>query len=466
VSVAVHAPWGTRHGDGRNGDFVPVDGSADFRVRRKTAEGVPAATFAALDGADNVYLLTLNRARSGRGHLWSFAPDGALRWTVALERPSLTSPAVAPEGTVYVCDGAALRAVGVAGETLWRTPVDTETAAVVFLEPDTLGVLGLDGVLHAYDRRDGREVAAPLALPAAPMARGVRRRLLPLQRRLQLLTRACRAIGVDPDYCERAARRFLGVGVAAKNVPAVHPLSGRVFVAAADATGEGGRLFGVDLVGGSEWRVAFEASMGPGCDTSPVLSADGTRAYCVDRGGVLHAFETEEGGLAWTLPLPGGSAASPAMGEDDRLYVALRGEVACVRDEGARGVLLWVSRLDTVARGEGLPRVGVNSVLCLTRRYVYGVVSFGPRFLGRALPRAHRLVVLDREDGAVVSTLALGHESFCTLSMAADGSLLVPSKPFHRGLRLALGLGRGLPPAYHGLVTLEPAEGPAPPDAG
>jgi hypothetical protein len=92
----------------------------------------------------------------------------------------------------------------------------------------------------------------------------------------------------------------------------------------------------------------------------------------------------------------------------------------------------------------------INSSLCLDRRHVYGVAHrYG--WAGRWWPSRHALLAFDRATGDLAGTTSLPHESFGTLSMLSDGTLIVPSKPVLLGLRRLLGMGRQ---SYSGIQAM------------
>lgn len=430
--------WQTRHGDPCNTDYLPVDGPAQPRVSWRALPGVPAATFAAVDRHGCIYLSTLNGPDGANLH--SLDPDGDLRWS-ARARPSLTSLGITPEGDSFLADGEALHKRSRDGELAWSRPLKREVSAVMFMPDGAVLAPTIDGHMELYDPKDGTRLAAA-RLPVTDMLEGVGHDDMPMtSARRRAFLAGFKAINISRDYAQRAAQRFLGIGVAAKNVPAICP-DGRVLTVVATtpggAAGSSSTMLGLDLRG-EQFDVAFATEVGPGCDTSPTLSAHGARAYCVDRSGTLFALETRNGQVCWQLALGRASSASPNAAPGGLIYVSIKTEILCVRDRGDRGEIEWRSDLTTEAERRGSTAVLVNSVLVLSARRLYGVCAYGAPGPHGFAPKQHALLVFDRHSGQLEHHSALTHESLCTPSITGSGTLLVPAKPFYSGVYVGAG---------------------------
>jgi outer membrane protein assembly factor BamB len=448
-----------RHADAQNTDCAGGPGSASYETAWQALRGIPAATYAATDAKGRVTVLCLSDADASPC-LRSFEPDGSPRWESSLVGPSLSSIAVDPGGNVFAADGRHLTALDDRGALRWQTFLPVEVPALHFLSAGRLLAPGIDGSLNAFDTAAGKALAPPLRLPCGPMPWGTAGRKRIARRRCRHLGRAFARIGADPAYAGQAARRFLGIGVSAKNVPAVDGTTGRIYQAATDESGAGGVLYGVDLERAgtsSAWRVAFRTKMGPGCDSSPGVSPVTGRVYCPDREGRLYAFDGVTGRVVWSFDTGGGSSASFAVA-GDTLYGALHRELIGIQDLGDRGEAAW--RAD-VAEGRKAA-VRLNSVPLVAGGFVNVVCTFGRRRLGVFVPGEHALLTFDRLSGRMSGRCALLQESCCTLSMGPDGTLYVPSKPMFKGVALALHDLLPLPflkasPEFHGLTALRPS---------
>ncbi|WP_161798982.1 PQQ-binding-like beta-propeller repeat protein [Caenimonas sp. SL110] len=403
-----------------NSDYLDCGAGPHVDLQWRALKNIPAATVACYNATGHIFVSTLNAPTEDAGCLWCLNEDGHVLWhTGTRVRASLTSPAVTQAGSVVVADGAHLFHWAVSGELLWQVPFAHETAGVMIAPQGQIVVLGIDGCLAVFDAGQGTQLHA-LRLESVPMAQGVWHSHM-RGRAGEGMRARLQQRGVDASYVDTGIRRFLGIGVAAKNVPALHPHSGRIFIAAAGETADSGILYGIDLL---NLERAFKVSMGPGCDTSPALSFDLSQVFCADQGGCITSHATDDGRVLWSTPLPGTSSASPNPTPDGRLYISIKSDVVCL---SATGEVLWTSELKKQTGAD----VQINSVLCVNRQFIYCVAALGQASADRGfVPAAHALLSLDRLTGQIVSRTALAHESVCTLSMWPDGSVLVPSKPF------------------------------------
>lgn len=412
--------WANRHGDVLNSDYLDCASGPHLDLQWRALKNIPAATVACYNASGHIFVSTLNAPTEDAGCLWCFNGDGQVLWHSGTRvRASLTSPAVTQSGSVVVADGTHVFHWAANGELLWQVPFAHETSGVMIAPQGQIVVLGIDGVLAVFDAAQGAQLHT-LQLDSVPMAQGVWHAHM-RGRAAEGMRARLQQRGVDASYVDTAIRRFLGIGVAAKNVPALHPHSGRIFIAAAGQTPDAGILCGIDV---ATMGRAFKVAMGPGCDTSPALSFDLTQVFCADQGGRITSHATGDGRVLWQTPLPGTSSASPNPTPDGRLYISIKSDVVCL---SATGEILWTSELKKQTGAD----VQINSVLCVNQQFIYCVAAVGQASAAQWFAAsAHVLLTLDRLTGQIASHSAVPHESVCTLSMWPDGSLLVPSKPF------------------------------------
>ena len=424
--------WRSRHADRLNSDYVDIPGFDDFEVDWVELSNTPAATVACYNQNNLIFISTLNEPSESRGCLWCFDNSGKCRWHSGIHvAPSLTSPGITSSGTVIVADGMCLSHWSAGGELIWKTSWPHETSAVAFLPNENPVVLGIDGSLAVFDVHSGLPISRPLALPSRVMKFGVVHEHMPSPEQRQNFTEKMRSIGVAEGYCEQALKRFLGIGVVAKNVPAIDPQSGTIFIAASGAEGAGGFFYGMRLERSlgelDQFKLIFKTPMGAGCDTSPAISFDCKEVYCSDKSGIFYAFSAITGKLLWQLNLTGSSSASPNVSPDGLIYSSLKHEIVCLKSTKNGGRIVWQSSL----RDHFGEDVQVNSVLCVSRRNIYGVAALGyPRNKSEFEADKHVVLIIDRLDGRLCNSIRLNHECGCTISMLPDGRLLIPSKPF------------------------------------
>jgi hypothetical protein len=154
------------------------------------------------------------------------------------------------------------------------------------------------------------------------------------------------------------------------------------------------------------------------------------------------------------------AASSPLVFPDGRVILMAGGSVAAYRDLGDTAALLWQANGDEIAARQGFERGVFDSVaIGAASSRIYVTATFGPRHSGITFPLAHRLIVLDANDGGVISAARLGAESDSTPSISRDGWIYVPTKSLaHAHWISESKLGR-LPEVFRGLPLPLPRNG-------
>nr|WP_086617596.1 PQQ-binding-like beta-propeller repeat protein [Erythrobacter tepidarius] len=424
LMVAGPAGWPVRHADPTNSDHV--EGLAPDHLEPAWFHGpdVPIGTFVAIDGElllTHSYNTDTKPDGAYRGcHLWALdAKTGAVRWCSGKVGAALTSLAVDGRGGIFVADTKRLFRFDRTGKLVWRRSIPSETSALTWSLDGGLLVADYAGNVRIYDPATGRLRTRPFTLPAAPYPRGP---ITPAEAPGQL------EAGVGADYLPRLIDNFFGYGIVIKDVPAVVPQSGRIFIAGNSRDGRTGSLYGLDLDQRSRLRIACETEIGANSDTSPAISADGTSLY-IAAAGELFAIDTASCKIRWRLRRDGVAAASPLVFPDGRIVLMAGGNVSAFQDRGTTGELLWQRTGDEIAAAEGFAQGVFDSVaIGAASRRVYVTATYGPRLEGIPFPQAHRLIVLDAANGRLVSTAPLGAESDSTPSISHDGWVYVPTK--------------------------------------
>jgi hypothetical protein len=195
---------------------------------------------------------------------------------------------------------------------------------------------------------------------------------------------------------------LMGYQFKVTNTPVVNPVNGRIYIIGNVKTADHsntvqGRFYGIDFTPGSGdvpggLRLAFQTKISSGSGASPAISPDGSHIYVLDGAGVLNAF-SQDGKNAWRLRI-GVMPASPAIGPDGTIYCVSRSTLYAVKDSGNSGSTIWEKDLtqtgsemlpdpppswveENTYRREARPRVKCNSVVSISKNYLYLALSVG-----------------------------------------------------------------------------------------
>ncbi|MHB1343246.1 MAG: SMP-30/gluconolactonase/LRE family protein [Thermoleophilia bacterium] len=256
------------------------------------------------------------------GRLYALAPDGTLRWE--LEVGDLTyAPALAPDGTVYVCDSEGrLFAIDAGGSVLW----ECDTGGVLNLSPLAIGFDGTvylgasvevganhrgmvfavssDGVVRwRYDPLDS--VDYPQTMNQSPaIAPDGTIYIMGAHPSGFLTPDAGTLYAIDPDGNELWRYRFRGLVQSGPSVSA----DGTVYFSCAAV------VYAVNPDGTERWRLATSHEV----DSKPAIDAQGT-LYFISHDGLM--VVDPDGSMEYHVSGPGAVSASPAIGAN-AVYVA------------------------------------------------------------------------------------------------------------------------------------------------
>jgi len=300
---------------------------------------------------------------AGAPCLYAVSTGGKRWWTLGLDQPVCATPALGPDGTVYVAtwpvkgpsapgatDRGAVYAVGASGDVRWSDPVSGGAyASPALTQNGTLYVATFKGELRALTPAG--------EIPWSRQLGGFRCMSSP-------------ALGHDGTV-------YVGVMGAAE-----------------DATR--GSLVAVRPSGDPSWRLE---GIGDVVGT-PAVGDDGT-VYVVTYLGTVIAV-SPAGGELWRYDLGGATTSSPALGHKGQVHIGLEsGRLACIRSDGS---LRWT--YDAGAAIRGCPVVdGQGTVYCGT---------------------AGQGVVALREDGSLLWSLPFGEVVAGAYPvLARDGTLFI-----------------------------------------
>jgi hypothetical protein len=172
---------------------------------------------------------------------------------------------------------------------------------------------------------------------------------------------------------------------------------------------------------------ACHVSFDGGSSSSPTLRKDGTRAYVTDNLGKLIAVETIDCSRAWELDVGSVINGSIAVSSDNgELYAATRDGIFQVIDEGDRGVVRWVSKMDAfelppdmVAMDVTIAGIGANAVsMQLAAGYPPSM------FLVEGVAQ------LDRATGELRYFAAGGEATLAVMNSGPDGAVYLGNSGF------------------------------------
>lgn len=306
--------WPALHADGRNSDAIAFSPPAPRRVAWTALQGSAVLTAVTIGPRGRVYATT-GGGQAG-GNLHALDRNGRRLWsaTAVDDGALLSAPLVDRFGTVYVADLDQMRSFRPDGSVRWTRTLPAPVVSSAFTRDGDIVAVTVNGHVLVIRRLDGRFARPWLKLDGTPAGGVVAPRSL------------WRGL-VSPGLIGPAAAVFQGRGYLVTSTPAVHPRTGRVFIATGD-----GRVYGID-VGPQRLEIAFAAPIGEASGSSVALSPDGSRAYAGDGAGNLYAIDTASGAVVWSLPV-GSGLASAAVAGDGTIYTGADGAVVAVSGSG------------------------------------------------------------------------------------------------------------------------------------
>ena len=276
-------------------------------VPGRTLWGMPAI------GADGTLYFgsSIGSTGSVAGTLVAVDPGGSIRWILdGLDRTS-SSPAIGPDGTIYVAGGRHVHAIDPRGEIRWTYEISPGIflSSPAVASDGTIYVGGDDHALHAIDRdgsprwtfKTGNLIRAPASIGADGT--------------IYVPSQDGRLYAVDPDgsgrwsvVVRRPPEGYEGSRVSVQSPPSIGP-DGAIYV-----LGRG--LSAINPDGSIRWHFHTSTS---GFRTTPILGGDGNVYVGTGRG--VTALDAQ-GRLLWEYQ-PGGDVVSdvrvrtsPAIGVD------------------------------------------------------------------------------------------------------------------------------------------------------
>jgi outer membrane protein assembly factor BamB len=278
--------------------------------------------------------------------LWTWSGAG---------RPFFSTPAVAPDGTVYVLiDGQdttamALNAIAPGGSTLWEDP-----ASSVFQHDLVLGspTIGPDGTVYVEDGRSvvyalnpqNGDVDWTFAGSQGAIDYGGTPAVSPDGTTVYATSAGgdLYALTAGPSGGQREwTYQIQGPPGGFANTPAIAP-DGTVYLTTGSSSGHGD-IEAVNPSGSLDWAYTSENSFG----TTPAVTATG-QVVAGDVLGTVVALQQSDGAVAWSYSAGSGlgSAASDADGD---VYIQSAQKVFALSPQGS---LRWAAKDSTIWGGD------------------------------------------------------------------------------------------------------------------
>jgi outer membrane protein assembly factor BamB len=263
------------------------------------------------------------------GNLYAIAPDGKEKWRFTADLPIRSSPAIGPDGTVYVGSGsepsesAKVYAVGPNGILKWR-PFDVEGGVVSSpaLSKNVIYVgsldrrvyaVNLDGFYRQWRFRTGDVITSSPAIGADDT--------------IYIGSEDGYLYALAPDGKEKWRFQTNDKIVSS---PAIGP-DGTIYVGSLD-----GQLYAVAPDGKERWHFQTEGPI----YSSPAIAADGV-VYVGSDDGNLYAINPD-GTQRWRFKAGGEIRSSPVIGPDGTVYIASRdGMLYAIRGEAGPAQSPW-----------------------------------------------------------------------------------------------------------------------------
>ncbi|MCX8103636.1 MAG: PQQ-binding-like beta-propeller repeat protein [Candidatus Bipolaricaulota bacterium] len=263
------------------------------------------------------------------GNLYALAPDGKEKWRFAANLPVRSSPAIGPDGTIYIGSGsqpsedAKVYAIQPNGTVKGR-PFDVEGGVVSSpaLSAKTLYVgaldrrvyaVNLDGFYRQWRLRLGDSIHSSPAIGADGT--------------LYIGADDGNLYALAPDGKERW-RFQTNDGIFSS--PAIGS-DGTIYVGSLD-----GRLYAISPEGKEKWRFQTEGPI----YSSPAIAADGV-VYIGSDDGNLYAVNAD-GTRRWSFKTAGPVRSSPVIENDGRVYITSRdGNLYAIRGEAGPAQSPW-----------------------------------------------------------------------------------------------------------------------------
>ena len=325
--------WPTGHRDASNTDYVPMVLGTPVAVEHTALHGHPIFWPPAIAPDGTLYVTT--GKGPGESHLFALDAQGKIKWSAKPQTSTsdldsyaiINAPVIDSQGDIYVGDKDQLWAFKPDSTVKWvidltQYGVDWGFVTVVLNARGEVGGVTTNGKVIFVSRTDGALAHPVLDLPGGdgPPAQDTP----PPDLWKDLM---------DPEIKPFMFNLIQGWQMEVANTPALHPMTGRMYITAAGVKAGTGTLYGIDATDDG-LKIAFQAPMGGGSGTSPAVSHDGARVYALDENGVMVAVDAQTGARVWQSEGGGGGSASPSVAADETVYTANQDRMTAFSADG------------------------------------------------------------------------------------------------------------------------------------
>lgn len=289
-----------------------------------------------------VYIGLYSPTSSG---LVAINPNGTLKWQYATAGQIQSSPAVGSDGTIYIgCDDRYLHAVTPSGTRKWVRATGGEVNSSPAIGPDgTVYVGSDDGKVYALNPASGA-----LVWPSAFVTGG----------------KVTSSPAISDDgvlYVGSWDKNLYAINTVGGTLKWKHPVTGWIHAAPAIAgnviyvSDLSGYLYSIDRVTGNEnWNRRLDGYL----FSSPTVAVDGT-IYVGADDGCLYAVNPADGSQKWAFDTGGAVRSTPAVASDGTIYVGSNNNALFAVN--ADGSQKWAMAMGDVVRSS--PAIGADGTV-------------------------------------------------------------------------------------------------------
>lgn len=306
-------PWPKFHGSATNSGQSAYTGAQTNTVKWSHTFNSYVDSSQVIDADGTVYVAVT----SGGNSLYALNPaDGSIKWSGGMAAASTAStPAIAADGAIYygTNDGMVYALNTTDGSVRWSRNIGSPPVGSPAIAPNGTIYIGNNGSFFALSPADGSNAWGPIMLGNVQSS--------PAIAPDGTLYVSGSASDLKAFNSDGTLKWDAGTIISTKSSPALSPDGATVYIGS-----DNGALYAVDTSNGNiNWTTPF-GSPGNAVVSSPAVASNGT-IYIGSAGGVLGlagvlAIDPATGNALWEfITDPLSVASSPAIGADGTIYV-------------------------------------------------------------------------------------------------------------------------------------------------
>jgi|ERR1051326_2201924 outer membrane protein assembly factor BamB len=246
------------------------------------------------------------------------------KWEFQLGARAAGSPAIAPDGTIYVTGNGGLVAIAPDGKEKWRSPYLQVTSSPMIGPDGTIYFTELHGSLYAYNPGGSR--AWPDSAGGVGMAIYDTAPLLGNGGAVYIVSGGINAYSANDGTRLWQNKQSMGFAIGLAQLAAVGP-DGNILVGAAN-----GQFYSFQPTDGSiAWQANIRDAHAAG---GTAIGADGTIYVGADNGVLYAVFN--DGKPRWEFKAGAPISTEPAVADDGTIYVAAENTLYAVGPDGEK----------------------------------------------------------------------------------------------------------------------------------